>query len=282
MKFMHNILIAVFLILGSGSLHSAESSRTADSLSQVGTLGFEVAKGNVPGHSIEIKFGDSETMTTAERTIWGLNVDDNYFPASASVLKVTSTDVDDTSAGTGARTVRITYLDENYDSATEEVALTGQTEVTTAAEMLRVNRIEVVTAGSTGWNEGTIYVFQGTSTLGVPDDLTKIVNGVTIDHNQTVSSFYTVPNNNTACIMWGKAGAAANKTITIKFRVKSNGVFKTKFDFDVTNQLTDFDFQFTPLCLPEHTDMRVTGALDTGTGRASATWGMILIDDARL
>jgi hypothetical protein len=270
------------LIFSAGLLYAGPVETVTNRGHLVGQMGLEIAKGSVPGHEIELKFGDSEFMTTAERTIWGLNVDNNYFLPSPQQIKITSSDVDDTASGAGARQLVIFYLDENGWEATETISLNGQTEVTTVALMSAVNRVMVKEAGATGYNEGVIYLFVGTSTLGVPDDSTTIVNGITIDHNQTTSSFYTVPSNKTAYIVWGLGGAAANKTLSVKFRVKDNGVFRTSLDFDAINDMILFPLIDTPLVAKSGAQLRVTGQLDTGGGRASATWGMILIENSRL
>jgi hypothetical protein len=233
MKKIILFLIAALFTYSVGAVQVAQTNRGLP----ITDLGLEIAKGNVPGHSAEIKWGDSETLNTTERTIWGVpDVDDNYFLPTPQQLKVTSSSANDAPGQLGATALLIFYLDSDGKEAIEELNLAGQTEVTTVATMSAVNRMIVKSAGSSGSNQGTIYMFDGTSTAGVPDDTTKIVNGITIDHNQTASAFYTVPSNKTAFIVGASFGVAANKTGTFKVRVKDNGVFRTAFDFDQTSQ----------------------------------------------
>jgi len=127
----------------------------------------EVAKGNVTGHFIVNKFGrNSDIDTAAEETIWA-NGGMYTFPTAAQTLDVVSSDANDTSAGTGARTVEIQGLDGSYDAVTETVTMTGTTPATTTATFLRVNRAMVKTAGSGGVNAGAITIDQTTSGISV-------------------------------------------------------------------------------------------------------------------
>ena len=255
--------------------------RTADGV-PIGDLGLEIARGSVPGVTGDIKFGDNEAVGTSEITIWGVpGTVDNYFPANAVTASISSSDVDDSSAGAGARTGTIFYLDDNGDEGTEDFTLNGQTPVALANQMKRVNRIEIDSAGASGFNEGTIYLFEGTATLGVPDDLTKIINGITIDHNQTTSSFWTCPNKKRGYIRSALATSAGNKNATAKMRVRDNGTFKTKIDIDLLNNGIRLD-PFIPFVMTAGDDMRVTGKVDTGTGRVSANWTTIIEDWDRI
>ena len=73
-------------------------------------------------------------------------------------VDVVSDDTNDDVAGTGARTLRIQGLDGSYNLVEETVDMDGTTTVTTTQTFLRVFRMSVETAGSSGNNEGTITV----------------------------------------------------------------------------------------------------------------------------
>lgn len=73
-------------------------------------------------------------------------------------MSVSSTNANDTAAGTGARTVLITGLDENYNDVTESIILNGLTGVNTTKQFIRVFKVRVTTAGSGATAAGDIYV----------------------------------------------------------------------------------------------------------------------------
>ncbi len=81
---------------------------------------------------------------------------------------IRSADVNDTSAGTGARTVRITYLRDDYTGPyTEDVTLNGTTWVNTSAtNIMYVEMISVITVGSGGQNAGAITLNDNTGGTG--------------------------------------------------------------------------------------------------------------------
>lgn len=93
---------------------------------------------------------------------------DLTFPVSATALTVSSLSALDTSLGTGARTIVIQGLDAQYQSISEVVVLNGLNPVYTTASFYRVNKVFVLTAGSTSRNQGRIYIGNGAVTAGEP------------------------------------------------------------------------------------------------------------------
>jgi hypothetical protein len=132
-------------------------------------------------------------------TIWAEGGLYSYLTA-ATVLKVSSSSVNDTSAGTGARTVELSGLDADYNEISELVTLNGQTPVNTTKLFLRINRMVVRSAGSGGVNAGVIYAGTGTVTTGVPANVYASVNGVT-GANQSLMALWTVPAGYTAYLL---------------------------------------------------------------------------------
>jgi len=161
----------------------------------------QVSQGRVPGYSMVMIAGENPDVDSAAyEDIWtqgGLTV----YPAAALQMKVSSSSANDTGAGTGARSVIIQGLDANYDPITETVALTGQTEVTTSASFLRINKMIVATAGTGLANAGTIYIGTGVVTAGVP---ATIYNTIAPGFNDSLNFSYTIPNGYTGYIMWSR------------------------------------------------------------------------------
>lgn len=241
----------------------------------------EVAKGNVSGHSVVAVEGRSDSLTTTESDIWLQGGTLVYF-TSASTLKFTSTSASDTAAGTGARTVLVEGLDANYAPISEIITLNGQTAVTTVNSYLRLLDFIVLTAGSAENNVGNIYAFKssGASTAGVPNTASDIQAKAAPSSNRSRSSHYTVPVGKTAHFLGGYASVAGSKTLTFKLRVRTfGGVFTTGFSaifYQAFGQLQSYS----KLSIPEKSDIKVTGIVDTGSGVAGISGYEILLVDS--
>lgn len=85
-------------------------------------------------------------------------------PTSAAQRSVSSSNANDTSAGTGTRTLRITYYDNDMNGPyTEDVTMNGTGAVNTVATNIRfIESMESLTVGSNGGNVGTITLFGST------------------------------------------------------------------------------------------------------------------------
>ena len=122
-------------------------------------------------------------------------------PASAAQRSMSSSSASDTSAGTGARTVEITYYDNTgVGPLTETVTLNGTSSVNTVATNIRfIESMRVVTAGSGGANVGTITLFGSTGggggtvgTIGVGNLVTAVGDNQTFWAHHYVAATYTV------------------------------------------------------------------------------------------
>lgn len=81
------------------------------------------------------------------------------FPAAAAETSIVSDSAnDDSEDGSGARTVLVSGLDDDYLPISEVVELAGATPVVLANDFFRVNSVQVLSAGSGGVNAGTISV----------------------------------------------------------------------------------------------------------------------------
>jgi hypothetical protein len=117
------------------------------SITQVGTyepFELQVARGQITGHEVINIFGYNPDVDTSEESVWpdGGTIP---HPTTASVLKISSSSANDTSAGTGARTVAIFWVDADYNEVSESVILDGQTPVNTGYSYLYINGFYVTT-----------------------------------------------------------------------------------------------------------------------------------------
>lgn len=113
---------------------------------------------------------------------------------------IVSTSASDSSAGTGARTVKITYLDATGAGPfTETITLNGLTAVNTVAtDICFIESIMVETVGSNGSNVGTLNLYTGTGATGTifaAVGLGAVATGV--GDNQTFYAHHYVPTGKT-------------------------------------------------------------------------------------
>lgn len=131
--------------------------------------------------------------------------------ATAETVEVFSSSANDTnSSGSGARTVRITGL-ESFASTSytqETLNLNGLTAATSSNTYVRILKVEVLTAGSTGSNEGTITCRHTTTT-------TNIFDVMQIGDNASLNAVCTVPGS--------KVGLLKRLSITQTFAA-NNGI----------------------------------------------------------
>lgn len=161
--------------------------------------GYAATIGAVPGASRIAMLGNNPSIDTATQPedVWSgaelgtLNGIDHKFiprPTTAAVsMEVVSSSALDTAAGTGARTVVISYLDAAYAAQTATLTLNGTTPVALPVPAMRVNSLRVVTSGTFGGsNIGNVSV-RLAGGLGATFAYLRTGNGL------ARSSLYTVP-----------------------------------------------------------------------------------------
>ena len=227
------------------------------SITRVGTsepFELQVSRGQISFHYPLHKFGFNPDVDDALETVWAEGGLYSYLSA-ATVLKVSSSSTDDTSAGTGARTVQLYGLDADYNEINETVTLNGQTAVNTTNSFLRINRMVVRTAGTGGTNAGVIYAGTGTVTTGVPANKYATI---AIGDGQTLMALWTVPAGFTLYIYQTDVTVATtqnNKYATASLVARPLGeVFQVKDRFVKAEGQTAIEYAF-PLKFEEKTDI---------------------------
>ena len=227
------------------------------SISRVGTsepFELQVARGQIAWHYDVHKFGFNSDIDDSLETVWAQGGLYSYL-AAATQLSVSSSSTDDTSAGTGARTVTLFGLDADYNEISETITLNGQTAVTTTNSYLRIFRMVVNSAGSGGENAGVIYAGTGTVTSGVPANKYATI---AIGDNQTLMALWTVPANHTAYLLQTDVTVATtqnNKYCTASLVARPYGeVFQVKDRFVKAESQTTLTYSL-PLEFEEKTDI---------------------------
>jgi hypothetical protein len=250
------------------------------SITQVGTyepFELQVSRGQIQGHSVVTIAGYNSDVDTAWEMITPIG--DLAYAAAALQMTVSSSSANDTSAGTGARTVLIAGLDANYAAITETVTLNGQTAVTTTNSFLRINSMLVTTAGTGLANAGTIYIGSGTVTSGVP---ATIYNVIAAGFNNATSSQYTVPAGYTGYLAVARIGLAQDAgttLITARTRfVGTNGIPLTGPVIVTNNGISTIDFPY-PIAIAEKTRIQgeaIGGAVDN---EAAGFFELVLVQN---
>lgn len=184
----------------------------------------DISEGKRTGLSNIRKFGRHADVDAAGYAI-SYGVTGNYagFPTSAAEnLVLVSSDANDTSGGTGARTVRIFYLDSNYEMQTVDVNMNGTTPVNAGVSGVRSYRGIVLTSGGTNnanFNAGTITCRWETTTSVVFWQIPPST-------GQTQTATYTIPAGYTGYfISWDvEMARSANATAEVGVYVKEFGL----------------------------------------------------------
>jgi hypothetical protein len=221
---------------------------------------YDIAEGNIADHAFVRKFGHNDDVGATQETLWssgGLYP----WPASAEILKVSSSDADDDGSpvGDGARTIQLFGLDANYALQDEIIILNGLGSVSTGNSYLRVYRAKVMTAGDSGWNEGTISVKDNA------DSVTLL--SIEPLKNQTLAAIFTIPDGNTGYITSWFAATSANKVVEVELFIRPFGeAFQIKTLVELNQQPYKDEWEFPePVTAKSDIEVRATAVGGGGT-----------------
>lgn len=213
------------------------------------------------------KFGYNEAVGTSFEHITDLGT--NVLPTSAGVVTLVSASGDDTSAGTGARTVEVEGLDANYAPLTETFTMNGVTNVVGSSSFLRVFRMRVLTSGTGEINAGNITASIGGSNVAQ----------ILADKGQTLMAVYTIPAGKSGYLTKFQGSISKNQEAVFKIRIKEFGNgFNVKGQFGTFSNSITYDYPI-PLQFKEKTDIQILGKAGA-TSELGAIFDIILIDGA--
>lgn len=143
--------------------------------------------------------GYTATSATTGKAIYATT----YTPQGADAQRsIKSSSANDTSAGTGARQVLLTYLTAAFEQKTELLTLNGTTAVVTVAtDIAYIQSMVVASVGSGGGNAGTITFHSNTAGTGVT------WGSIAISDNQTFWAHHYVPAGQTCYLLSVNCGA---------------------------------------------------------------------------
>ena len=254
-------------------------TRPPSSITKVGTyepFNLQVARGQIPWHQSVVVFGYNSDVDTSTETIWpygGLLA----FPATALQMSVSSDSANDTSAGTGARTVYIEGLDANHDVISETVSLNGQTAVLTTNSYLHINQAYVATAGSLYSAAGNIYFGTGVVTLGVPATVYDIIQ---YDYNVRVTGSYTIPAGYTGYLeqgLFSSGQTGGSNAVTGRLMTRgTDDIRRTAAIVTLNNGSADYAFEY-PIVIPEKTTIEAQAFGAASNNACSSMFIIVLI-----
>lgn len=226
-----------------------------------------IARGKIPNASHINKFGYNDSVGTSFEHITDLGT--NVLPSTAGTVTLVSASTDDTSAGTGARTVEVQGLDENYLPLTETLTMNGTTNVVGSSSFLRVFRMRVLTAGTGEINAGNITASIGGSNVA----------RILADKGQTLMAVYTVPAGKSGYLTKFQGSLSKNQEAVFKIRAKEFGNgFNVKGQFGTFSNTITYDYPI-PLQFKEKTDIQILGKAGA-TSEMGAVFDIVLIDGA--
>lgn len=220
------------------------------------------------------KFGSSPSLGTGFETVWPQGGLKSY-RTTATGFTISSSDAADTATGTGARTVTVQGVDEDWNPVSQVVTLTGQTVAAMGTDMMICDRMIVETAGSGETNAGIIYVGTGVATTGEP---AVVENLVSIGEGQSEAAFYAVRNNTDAYVREVPVSVGSGKILTAGLYVKPlGGVFNLKGKRVTPSVPTSIEYKAL-LKVAEKSIVEGRGCVDGTTANVTIDFDMLIID----
>lgn len=198
-----------------------------------------VAAGEIPGDAIIDKFGRASVGTTYAPVCFGA-VYNMLQPAAATTLRVKIGNVNDTAAGTGARSITIEGINASGALVTDTLATAGATaSAVTSNSYIRMTRFWVATSGTyvtptTGSHSGDIVIENGAGgtdwgTIPVAD----------FPRGQSEIAMYTVPNGKVVYLLGVSMTTDSTKTCDFLF-LKRESCLDAAAPYEAARMVLDF------------------------------------------
>jgi len=242
----------------------------------------DVSLGMITGYAAARKFGANGGVGTTEEVIWSNSGVYAGFLSTAIAVRIQAGgNVNDDAAGTGAREVTVSGLDENFAEATETIATAGASASSaTTTTFIRVNRLYVSACGTysasglDGSNIGAITVETTTPTT---------VAEIPVQDGQSTIGVYTVPAAKTLLVKTVLISTAGNKPVTVKMwqRLDADDITapvqgrRLVANFGELDGSVNIPYNFN-LSFAAKTDVWFTGQTASGTSQVTLEWFSIL------
>lgn len=241
---------------------------------------YEVGLNRRQGYTTWNKWGYNADIDSASaETIWSVGGTLDSL-SSAETLEISSSSTNDTSAGTGARSVIIYGIDADSLSQIEVVTMNGTTDVTTSNSWLGINRISVYLVGALGYNDGVISAISSSSATTQAEIPTQ--------EGSTQHAFFFTQANHTTLIDWlllniVKTSGGTKPIVTIRMYITSlvSGaiyeVFRHIIDVEVENTIQIKPSQ--PFIVGEKSLIEFTAETSANNTAVSCRFSLIEVRD---
>lgn len=212
----------------------------------------DIQEGDVPGYTIQRKFGFNAGVGTTVQDIWS----HGGTKINATVegnIDITSSVSTDEPAGIGLRSVRIIGFDKDFNKQREDILTNGFTPVTSVNKYIRIYRMIGLTAGSSGVNQGEIRAFLGGNVEAViPPGL-----------NQTQMTQFTIPANSVGYLQEFEIRSESDSAIIQLVTQEPGGLALVRKQIAASSSSTVGRFD-SSIKLPEKTDVKFTARTPSG------------------
>lgn len=274
----------VYLVGLIGMLSTASIGRAGDPAPYQSSIDHDfllrVAMGKVSGASFLRAFGLKTGISTTV-------LDDiSEIPSTTTIptpngiqLAVKSSSINDTSSGTGSRSVDIHYLDRNYDARSETVFTNGTSLVfTNGTTIQRIQSFHTKTAGSGGASAGNISLKK--------TDNTTTYSYIKAGGNQSLTAMCTIPNGTVGYLLNWHTGMI-KQPMNARIRATADrhtgelltGIFLFQ-DVVTMNNGASPDVTFKSWQkLPARTDVKVSAISEGANSDCSASFEILLLQE---
>lgn len=246
---------------------------------QATTIEWRTMRGLQPGHALwqALGYRINATTTSTGEDIWPGTATSIPVPnAAGEALEVVSTSGNDTSAGTGVRTVSVHYLDADGTEADQVVTLNGTTPVALTDTTVRyVNDMHAVTVGSNKVAAGTINV----RNVATPS---LVYSTISAGGNKSLVPNRMVPAGKTLYVTRWHAGESNGKRVDVRIRSTDyDGALTSAFLFKDHVELAGTASGVLPVNFvsPALSIVKVTGWVAVTGADISCSWSGVLVDD---
>jgi hypothetical protein len=226
----------------------------------------EISKLSITGSKPVFLAGyNTISQTNFMEDLWGSSPQFWTPPTVATTVSIVSASATDTSAGTGARTVKVIGLNASYAEVSETVIMNGTTPVITTNSYFIIHNLIVLTAGSTGKTAGIIStVWTGGGTPIGPNILAS--GSFTASQNSSQSCIYQVPAGNTLYITNYKVGSHFGGTATFNLTAQPFGGVFNCVENAFTNVYGEFAYRAInpPMRFTEKTTIKFQTGVNLG------------------
>lgn len=233
----------------------------------------QVARGQIPGHSLVRLHGYNPILGITPATIWPLATV-RSLPATGQSIRVVSTSANDTLAGTGARTIVIQGLLNGYVPITEIINLNGTTPVTTLTPFFRIQHFAVIDAGAGRTNAGDITFTNAANT--------QTFDVMPATFSRRLTAGYTVPDGKSAFLVGAFLyfGQDTGSTLMTGYLVQREPAYPVDYTYAMTpsnNSAIEYSLVYTPQ-IPDKSDIEFRAYGNNPSNVCSVNATILLID----